>query len=418
MALEVRISGPEFLSEENMIAFLRIEESIRQYTAHSREPIYLIRRPLSLSEDHFVLLWPRGYALAGMYPYSGSVRGSAHGNWSVEQPVDSDPSRHSSTQQSRQHRDEHSIHALENPYRSLEEGARELAELLEQSVEKKLSTGTRPDRNKNDREAEKYFPSIAAPDGPPPDATHVALFTGAAVHVDFEDETGNETPRRENTTFQVMTVEQAISRSIVHLPNLLRVADRGKVVFSNPQLASISELLDHSAQFHSQLKETIEVHDNGASIGKVRPSSEFNKPRHISRNWFIVALIIAIVVGFYVIKSVVADHSSQAADTTAVAQNRPHPPSEMIIKIPFETQLFVSEQQYRTRSELDEALAQGEGQRYLPDTEQVIVMDSTTLAKGVYGYFKIDNAWRKGKLLQTLEPVDTVTIVKFLDPLP
>ncbi|HZK75932.1 MAG TPA: hypothetical protein VFD13_03405, partial [Candidatus Kapabacteria bacterium] len=79
---------------------------------------------------------------------------------------------------------------------------------------------------------------------------------------------------------------------------------------------------------------------------------------------------------------------------------------------------FISQSQFQTRQQLDRALTYGEGQRFLPDTEQIVVKDSVSLAKGVYGYFKVDNTWRKGKLLQTLQPIDTITVVKFLDPLP
>ena len=94
------------------------------------------------------------------------------------------------------------------------------------------------------------------------------------------------------------------------------------------------------------------------------------------------------------------------------------PPSEIVIKMPIEAELFISRAMFQTREELDRALTYGEGERFLPDTEQIVVLDSVSLSKGVYGYFKVDNTWRKGKLLQTLQPADTIAIVKFLDPLP
>jgi hypothetical protein len=90
----------------------------------------------------------------------------------------------------------------------------------------------------------------------------------------------------------------------------------------------------------------------------------------------------------------------------------------MVVELPGEIQLFVSPTIYLTRSELDRALAQGLGQRYLPGAEQILVLDSLTFAKGVYGYFKVDNAWRKGKLLQTFQSHDTIKIDNFLPPLP
>jgi hypothetical protein len=53
----------------------------------------------------------------------------------------------------------------------------------------------------------------------------------------------------------------------------------------------------------------------------------------------------------------------------------------------------------------------------LPDTNQVLQLDSADFAKGVYGNFKVENEWRKGKLLQTFRSRDTFVVDNFLEPL-
>ncbi|HWF44696.1 MAG TPA: hypothetical protein VG537_08640, partial [Candidatus Kapabacteria bacterium] len=78
MAVIVHVAGPEFLDEENQKVFARIEETIRQYSTHTREAMHLIRRPLASKYDHFVLLWTRGAALIGLFPFGGTIMYTAH----------------------------------------------------------------------------------------------------------------------------------------------------------------------------------------------------------------------------------------------------------------------------------------------------------------------------------------------------
>ena len=359
MAFDVRISGPEFLSPENTAAFLRIEESIRQYAAHAHESIVLIRRPLSISEDHFLLLWPRGLALAALYPFDGTIRGSRSGPWQVEPPGTS-PERSAR---------QRNVHVFDNPSIALQHGLDEL---------KKIAGDV------------NISPAL------------LAIFTGEVPRIEFWEPENAPAVR-------AMTLPYAVARTIVHLPNLLQAAERGNILYSAPELESLAARLTRSAN---------------AQRSPVTPSDVLTtrteyvfKPRRL-RIGLIAAIVLLAIILFYILRSAIAPHSAGRSDTAIHSTPAHHAPSEMIIELPSETELVVSTNQYRTRSEFDQALSRGEGTRFLPETQQVIIMDSVALAKGVYGYFRVNNVWRKGKLLQTLEPVDTVTIVKFLDPLP
>jgi hypothetical protein len=365
LAFEVRISGPEFLEEENRTAFLRIEESIRQYAAHSREPIFILRCPLPLSIDHFVLLWPRGAVLANLYSTPGTIHGSLRAEWHVEASQTAQPS--SFGFRSRQRTSE--VEAMENPYRALQEGIKE-------------------------------FQRIVAPYQIKPAA--VALFTSPDATLVLPD------PVRINDSFRPMTLSFATARTIVHLPNILQPAGSESVLLSNAELEILVARLNGFAQTH--------IADFTKPV-RTNPQKSNRTGRHIRYPWVIAAIVLAAIVLYYILRSTVVPKAvSQADSSSHIAPS--HRSSEMIIELPMETELVVSSQQYQTRAEFDEALARGEGVRFLPSMEHVIAMDSLAFAKGVYGYFRVDNAWRKGKLLQTLEPIDTVTIVKFLDPLP
>ncbi len=133
--------------------------------------------------------------------------------------------------------------------------------------------------------------------------------------------------------------------------------------------------------------------------------------------WLVPLSIGVIAILFFAIKSNIQPLPIAKVDTIQIAKSIAQRQSEIIVKLPAEAELFVSANAYRSRSELDQALSLGFGQRYLPDTVQQISMDSLSLAKGVYGYFKVNNNWRKGKLIETFQHSDTIRIVKFLDPL-
>jgi hypothetical protein len=128
-------------------------------------------------------------------------------------------------------------------------------------------------------------------------------------------------------------------------------------------------------------------------------------------------VLLAVII-YYALRSSLRPAARQHTDSTLAAAPATQRPRMLVIELPSDVQLLVSSSIYKTRSDLDHALSHGEGQRYLPSSEQTIVLDSLTFAKGVYGYFKVDNTWRKGKLLQTFQPNDTIHIDNFLPPLP
>jgi hypothetical protein len=412
LAFNVRVTGPEFASEDNRRAFLRIEESARQYVVHSRESIYFVRRPLEMLEDHFVLLSPRGAAIVGMYPIGGIIRGTEQGTWESEPLVTlSQPRRVSGRS-----REEHFSEPFANPFSALERARKELITLLRGAAER-VPIGT----VEGGGAIENHGPGRLG-DGEPlrgmveevsfgnEQVALIALFTGRVEQLHI-------TPIG-NLLFSTMTIDDAVARSIVHTPNLLRAADILGTSYSNADLDRFSDLLEHAAQLRESGREFGGATNGNPVIAPTLP----NKPRADLRRfswqskWLVPLLIVIAIVVFYAIRSFLRPGPAAVAPVPQSAA--PHAPSEIVLRMPIEAELFISPIMFRTRQELDYALARGEGQRYLPDTEQVLVMDSVSLAKGVYGYFKVDNAWRKGKLLQTLQSADTVTIVKFLDPLP
>jgi len=401
LAFTVRVTGPEFASEESQRAFLRIEESARQYSAHSREPVYLIRRPLEIPEDHFVLLWPRGAAIAGMYPYGGIIRGWEHGNWESERS----PSAPEPRRLSMRPRPEHPVTTFANPHSTLEAARRELAGIL---------TGDSLEREPAEMEvAQSSRKETISPENTrtlPPAREEapfglIALFTGPVEQMriaPFSD-----------TLFFAMTFEDAVARSIVHTPNLLRAAEIPGVSYSNDALEKMYGLLERSAQIHGSIRES--ERETEMPLPPVAPLPAVRQFK-FPLQWLAPIGILLAAIVFFAVRSI--RHPGPLPTPPMPPGPVSHPPSEIVIKMPVEAELFISSYQFHTRQLLDRALTYGEGERFLPDTEDIVVRDSLSLAKGVYGYFNVENTWRKGMLLQTLQHVDTISIVRFLDPLP
>ncbi len=402
MAFTVRVTGPEFTSEENGRAFLRIEESARQYSAHSREPVYLVRQPLEIPEDHFVLAWPRGIALVGMYPHGGIIRGREHGAWESEFPTSPSAPRHITIRP----RLEHPIATFANPYATLERARKELTILLRgDSLEHPpLGTSIATGNATNESPARNATPTPSTDTDIP--IALIALFTGPVEQMRIAPIM--------NALFSAMTIEDAVSRSMVHTPNLLQVSDIPGVTYSNDEIERIANLLEHSASTHEQERTQLVAMESAATVPS--PSRPYGKRFRLTATWLVPILIVVALVVFFAIRSALLPSPPPPAPAPAPIIQRP--PSEIVIQLPVEAELFISNYEFQTRQQLDRALTYGEGQRFLPDTEQLVVMDSASLAKGVYGYFKVENSWRKGKLLQTLQPIDTITVVKFLDALP
>ena len=374
MAVNVRVTGPELLSEENRRAFLRIEEAVRQYSAHTRGSIYLLRRPLDHPTDHFVLLWPQGIALAEMIPAGGTIQGSQSGYWYSENAAQEESIAHSSSVRLK----EPTAVSVPNPYRTLLELRNNLSSNLQSEA-------------------------LAISD-PAAGIAMIALFT-AAQHLRIEP--------IHDPLFSALTIEDAVARSIMHRPNLLRASEIEGSSYSTEQLEQVFSALESKAEELERTKSARTASE--PEVPTAIPGAPRERRTH-SPYWLVLVLLA--LAGFtYVMIRVVTIRTSPSA-TTSTTKVVSHTPSEIVIETPLETELFISPFQFQSRAQLDRALTYGEGLRFLPDTEQVVVMDSLTLAKGVYGYFRVQESWRKGMLLQTLSHSDTIDIVKFLDPLP
>lgn len=350
------------------------------------------------------MLWPRGAAIVGMYPYGGSIHGQDRGEWESEPAARSQEPRRISMRP----RPEHLHTTFANPYSTLEPARNELSTLLNLASNEDEPLEVESSQAK----PRESLPSPIANNGRPIGTTIpialIGLFTGPVEQIRIG--------HIEDAQFSAMSLDEAVARSIVHTPNLLRAADIPGASYSNDELERFCLQLERSAKRHERNRTPLE------KLAATAPSARLTLPRPKTYRWkrspkLLVALVIILaVVGIYAIRSLL--RPAPQPPVPASQQVAARPPSEIVIKMPIEAELFISSAMFQTREELDHALTYGEGERFLPDTEEQVIMDSVSLAKGVYGYFKVDNTWRKGKLLQTLQPVDTISIVKFLDPLP
>jgi len=385
------VIGPAFLQEENERAFRKIEESVRQYCAHSRDSVSLIRRPLSEERDHFALVWSHGVSLVAMYPYGGIVQVSKTGRWQGDAPSTAEIDTSNGTN----HPAPGTRIFFDNPHATLVKAFAELASTLDGLV---LEHATAEVTN------ERYstIPQAEVIESAEPRVTLIALFTSPVREFRSEEPIGDP-------NFAMMTLDYAVSRTIVHMPNILRVAEQKGVQYTTADLEILGDSLQRSAQLH-------------ASRGVARKEetiteAERRRRRSPLKKWALPVAVLIIAIVVYLIFSGHPNEPAATVDSSRTTPQVSHRPSTIVLELPQEVELFVSPNVYTSRLELDRALARGEGQRYLPDTQQVIQMDSVVFAKGVYGYFKVNDVWRKGKLLETLHPIDTIRIVEFLDPL-
>ena len=423
LAFIVRVTGPEFLNEDSREAFARIEESVRQYSAHTRESIYLVRRPGRMGSegyDHFVVLWSRGAAIVGLFPFGGDIYGGRRGKWTAESAVGG------ATSQS----------TFDNPCELLTAVRREIMSAIRQPEIVALAQALQPSQETAPLEGANLSPA-----SPSLDLHMIALFTLPVRELRVEESLSD-------ATFITMPVEHAVSRTMFHMPNLLRAIDRQSMVYSEADLQAFADLLGRPVTFDEMTGSTLEGAgpsemledisaerprratsrkrlDEGAQrkggwlpLKRSRLLLKGSRARTVRYAWGIPLVIIAAILLYYLLRSQVRPAVQKNPNTNVPPQPKAVPQSELTIELPSEVQLFISPSVYRTRSELDQALTHSEGQRYLPGTEQVIVLDSTVFAKGVYGYFKVENTWRKGKLLQTFHSNDTIQVDNFLPPLP
>jgi len=376
-----RIIGPDFLDPESREAFERIAETIRQYTVHSRETIVLARNPFVLAHDHITLLWSHGAAIIFLFHRGGKITGSAEGSWtetSTEGPV-------------------HSERHFENPLILAAEGCQRLVEFL-QAFHKNRA-----------RVEDASTPAVDHWNAIGSVTKTIALFTRPVTQLEIGE--GIKDP-----SFIATTLEHVTSRTIFHLPNLLRITDSEDHVFDTQDLQLIGSALEREA-----------AHNEGERENKVNEATTLIRVRRSlrrQRGMLWAAIIVALSVTTVVIVLVMSRGSKLPSNKNAQPvldtsrRQTPESKSTVVIKLQEPEQLFVAPNKFDSRTQLDDAIANGLGLRSYPSVEHVLTLDSVQFARGVYGYFKVDNKWRKGKLLQTFNDRDTFKIDNYLAPLP
>jgi hypothetical protein len=398
LAGSVRIAGPEFSDARSRAAFARIEESIRQFTSHSRENIALIRNPLQIPGDHFVVLWSKGAAACSLIHQGGRVRGGLRDDWSQESADRSTSSE------------------FENPLHQLAVARKELLAKFQTVLPtKRISSSVEP-VGIDEPEVDPVLSVIAEQSGMGEAASRLAAFEhctrGIVIFTAPIDKLKIE-HIAESKEFVVIPIEQAVTRTIFHLPNLLRVIDFETSFFTPDEVARVADTLEEDA---TELAADRITSPPAAQKKAGKPKA----PKGIAK-W--IAIGLALVATLALITFFSGDDPvtppGQGPDSNQVKiQPKPKTESSILLILPAETQAFISPLKFETRNELLQAIGAGQGKRMFPQKEQIISYDSTEFAKGVYGYFKVEGSWRRGKLLQTLRSRDTVMIENFLPPLP
>jgi len=389
LAFFVRVVGPDFLNEDTQTAFARIESEMRQYSIHTRESLVLALNPFVLLEDHLVLLWNQGVALIALIPRGGEISVDTTRPW-----LSTDTERRNALESS-----------FENPLPELLAEHQHLEKFITQSLHREAKSSTLTTASGASQIVESHPAQLCI--------KTIALFTLPVSRLRVEE--GKEEPR-----FLAMTLDHAVSRTFYHQPNLLRAIEGQPGCFTNAELNVLAELLEKEAQKNAPARKKLRE-ENAKSILRIRRAS-----RKHSRTLIIAVTLVLVAVGlaFWIFSNGEDDADPQQSTgggdtTTVVTQPEPNVQkrSTVYIKLSTEAQLFISRDQYQSRSELDWALSHGQGYRMLPATSHTLSLDSSIFAKGVYGYFKVDNEWRKGKLLQTFREQDTFNIDNFLPPL-
>jgi hypothetical protein len=396
LASVTRIIGPDFLDQESREAFERVAETIRQYAVHSRETVVLARSPFSLPHDHFALLWSRGAAIVFLYNRGGRIVGGAENVWT-------ETSTEGIVQAERR---------FENPLAIGSDGCKQLVDLLK---------NFHREHPKEDRAVAGLPTGELSPDGIATNEQHwdsieihlktIALFTRPVKQLEVSNSI-------KDLSFIATTLEHVTSRTIFHLPNLLRITDANEQLFDTQELQLLSNALGREGELN---KGERELKTNEATT-LIRVRRTLQRRRGVLLTVILVALTV-ITVAIILVTSrhppVVVGTLPTGRDTSKhIEQIKPERKSTVIIDLQQPAQLFVTAEKFETRSALDNAIANGDGIRSYPSLEHVFSLDSSQFGKGVYGYFKVDNMWRKGKLLQTFNVQDTFKIDNFLAPLP
>jgi hypothetical protein len=234
----------------------------------------------------------------------------------------------------------------------------------------------------------------------------IVIFTPAIERVRIDD-------INESKKFAVISLDQAVTRTIFHLPNLLRVIDFETSFFTPDELTKVADALEEEAA--SRAPQRVSYPE---PVQKVR---QRRSPPKGAGKWIAIAIAIAVAIGLFTFLGKNDGITGHGGGPDTAKTNPPptrKPESSIILILPAETQAFISPFKFETRADLQQAIGAGQGTRLFPKKEQVIRYDSTQFATGVYGYFKVEGSWRRGKLLQTLKSGDTVMIENFLPPLP
>lgn len=234
----------------------------------------------------------------------------------------------------------------------------------------------------------------------------IVIFTPAIDRVRIEN-------INESKEFAVIALDQAVTRTIFHLPNLLRIIDFETSFFTPDEVTKVADTLEEEAA--SRASQRISYPSPTQKVKQRR------SPPKGAGKWIAIAIAIAVAIGLFTfIGKDDPSGNGPGPDTSSVIKDPPKrkPESSIILILPAETQAFIAPTKYETRADLLQAIGAGQGTRMLPQKEQTIRYDSTQFATGVYGYFKVEGSWRQGKLLQTLQSGDTIMIENFLPPLP
>lgn len=354
---------------------------------------------MQIAEDHFVVLWSKGAAACSLIHQGGRVRGGMREDWSQEST------------------DRTTSSEFENPLHQLAVARNELLAKFQSVLPKKRISSSVEPAGVDEPEVDPVLSVIAEQSGMGESATRLAAFEhctrGIVIFTAPIDKLKIE-HISESKEFVVIPLDQAVTRTIFHLPNLLRVIDFETSFFTPDEVSLVADTLAEEAKEHAG--DRVSYPPAAPAKRSRRPTA----PKGIGK-WIAIAVAVAIGVALFTFFS--GDDTVTSPDpgpdtSQVIPTPKPKTESSIILVLPSETQVIISTAKFETRSDLLQAYGAGQATRLLPQKEQVIYYDSTEFAKGVYGYFKVEGSWRQGKLLQTLRSRDTVMIENFLPPLP
>lgn len=351
-----------------------------------------------MSADHFVVLWSKGAAACALVHQGGRIRGGMEDEWnqeSLDRATSSD---------------------FDNPLPQLQLARQELLGHFQTVLPTKRIGSSAEPVGAEDHEDDPVLSVIAEQSGLSEKASRIAAFEhctrGIVIFTPPIDRIRIES-MNESKEFAVIALDQAVTRTIFHLPNLLRVVDFETSFFTPDEVTKVADTLEHEAASRAPQRTSYTP-----PIQKIK---QRRSPPKGAGKWIALAIAIAVAIGLFTFMRTddpVIPGPGPTVDTTKPLPPKPKTESSILLMLPTETQVVISPTKFETRAELLQAMGSGQAARLFPKKEQEIRFDSTQFATGVYGYFKVEGSWRRGKLLQTLRSGDTVMIENFLPPLP